>query len=189
MSGHPDPHELALWAGGDLHLSDAPRVGLHLDGCAECRQTVEEIESTQVLLRSAFAEPSEVDVESVRGGLARRLAARQRTARWCWSMGCAAAALLILFLGATYRKLPVPPVAERSIQLPRLSAPAHVELEIPEVKQVARPRPQRPHAREEAGLRAVNLLPGADGSLELRLTTADPNVIILLPPTERTVEQ
>jgi anti-sigma factor ChrR (cupin superfamily) len=189
MSGHPDSRTLALWVGGDLDAKSASTVGLHLDGCAGCRGTVGEIEKAQAMLRSAFPEPSEVDLQWVRCGVTRSLEDQRRTARWCWSLGSAAAALVLLFAGITHRQAPVPAAPVNTVQLPALSVPIHLALEIPEVKRTVLLRPERSRTRSEAGLRSVNFVPGADGSTQLRLTTADPNVIILLPPTERMIEQ
>ncbi len=70
-----------------------------------------------------------------------------------------------------------------------LAEPMHLALNLPEVKRVTRPPVRRSNDRPEVGLRAVNLVPRADGSTELRLITADPNVVILLPVVERTIQQ
>ena len=189
MSGHPDPQVLALWVGGDLEVDAASRVGLHLDACAECRETVEEIERSKAILQSSFPEPLEVDLESVRRGVARTLAGRRRTVRWGWSLGSAAAALVLVFAGLTNRKPRVPIAPELVVQLPPFPIRIHLALEIPDEKRTIGSRHQRAHAGGEAGLRAVNFVPRADGSTELLLITADRNVVILLPPTERTIEQ
>lgn len=189
MSGHPQLEVLALWAGGDLEGSASLDVGMHLDSCAECRGSVEEIRRTQDFLRGAFEEPSEADLQLVRYGVAGRLVLQGRTARWCWSLVSSAAGLVLVAAIVMHRNAPVPAVAEPAIQLPAWYVPVHPALEIPELSRAERPPAQRAHALEDAGLRAVNFVARPDGSTQLRLTTADPNVVILLPPTERTVEQ
>jgi hypothetical protein len=189
MTGHPAAEILALWAAADLDPHVTSEVGLHLESCAECRGYVGEIKHTREVLAGCWEEPSEADLFQLRIGLGRSLERRRRTARWCWSLAAAASALVFMFGGVSHRSARVPAVTQESIQLPPLRISMPVALDIPAVKQVGRPRAQRPRAGQDAGLRGVNFVPRADGSTELRLTTADPNVIILLPRTETTVEQ
>ncbi len=189
MNGHPDPQTLALWAGADLKPDAAAEVELHSEDCAECRRTVHEIEKAQQLLRSAFEEPSETDLARVRRGIAWGLETRRRTARWCWSFATLAASLVLLFLGLMHRKALLPTPQESTVRLPLVAVRIQLALEIPELKQMERGRRPHPHIGPTAGLRAVNFVPSANGSVQIKLTTADPNVIILLPSAERTVEQ
>lgn len=188
MSKHPGEEVLALWAGGELDGSVAPEVNRHLEACTECRGRAEEIRSVRELLQGAFAEPSEADLQQLRSGLERLLKKRQAT-RWCWSLASAAAGLVFVLVGVSHRSTPVPIVPERTVQLLTLTRPVHLALNIPDTKPVVKRRVLPSRAEQPAGLRAVNFVPGADGSIQLRLTTADPNVIILLPTTERTGEQ
>jgi anti-sigma factor RsiW len=187
MNAHPDPKALALWAGGETDAAE--ELGSHLQQCAECRGTVEEFERTRELLLGALAEPSEFDLQLVRRGVARHLDVRQRGLRWSWSLCGALAALVVVCIFSRHREQPTLAVAQPAVQLPILRKPMHLALSLPEVKRVTRPPVRRSNDGAEAGLRAVNLVPRADGSTELRLTTADPNVVILLPVVERRIEQ
>lgn len=189
MNGHPDMQALALWAGGDLEPDIAAELESHLRNCAACRGTVDEIEKAQELLRSAFNEPSEADLARVRRGIAGALEGRRRTARWCWSFGAVAASLMLLFVGLTHRKAPLQTREESPIELPLVTLRMHLMLGIPEVKRMERPSARRSPKEVEPGLRTVDFVPGVDGSSQLRLTTADPNVVIILPRKETTVEQ
>lgn len=189
MNRHPAAEILALWTGADLDRDVTSELGLHLEGCAECRRKVEEIKRAQELLAASFEEPSEADLLQVRVGLRQSLEKR-RLLLWCWSLAGAAAALVLATVGVTHRSAPVAALEERTIQLPPFPISTRVALEVPDSKQIAKAHLQRRRTEQPTGLRAVNFVSGADGSTLLRLTTADPNVIILLPqPTERTVEQ
>jgi hypothetical protein len=95
---------------------------------------------------------------------------------------------MLLFVGVEQRKTPTAP--ERALQLPPSHDRMHFALNIPEVKRLERSPRRRPtHSPEDAGLRTVNFVARADGTTQFRVTTADPNVVILLSPLERTVEQ
>lgn len=188
MTRHPGVQILALWAGGDIDGHAASELGLHVECCAECRRNVEEIKRTREILAGYLAEPSATELQQLRTGLTQRLDQRRRSRGWCWSLAGAAVAIVIATM-PLHRTAPVPPVAERTIQLPAFSASLHLALILPEEKQITARRAPRAHPEQQAGLRAVNFVPGANGSTELRLTTADPNVVILLAQTERTVEQ
>ncbi len=188
MSGHPDPHTLALWAGGDLDSIAKFKLAPHVNSCAQCRQTIQELERAKAMLQGAFAEPFETDLQWVRCGVAERLKAQRGTKRWSWFPGTAFAALAVFVSIAVMRRdLPEPLKQKEPVLLPIPHVPMQLALTIPDLKRVGRPRPT--HNPREAGLRTVNLVARTDGTTQFRITTADPNVVILLSPMERTVEQ
>lgn len=189
MTGHPAAEILALWAGGDIDGDVRAELGLHLESCAECRRNVDEIRRTREILAASFEEPSETDLRQLRIGLLRSIEKRRRTARWCWSLAGAVAVLALVTMPTTHRTAPISPVAERNIQLPAFPASVHLALTLPEKKRIPAKPASRADLEQQTGLRAVNFVPGANGSTQLRLTTADPNVIILLTETESRVEQ
>ena len=189
MTGHPGAEILALWAGGDIDGNIASELGLHVESCAECLRNVDEIKRTREILAGHFAEPSEAELQQLRRELTRRLDQRRRGRRSYWSLASAAAVIVIATMPLTHRTTPIPPVAEQTIQLPVFPPSVHLALILPEEKEITSAPARRAHPEHAAGLRAVNLVPGANGSTELRLTTADPNVVILLAQTERPVEQ
>jgi hypothetical protein len=189
MTGHPDPHTLALWVGGDLDGHAAPKVKLHLEACPNCRKTVEEIEATQLLLQFAIREPSEAELLGVRRGISRGLRHRRRMILWSWSLGSAAAILVLLFAVVTPPPPPVPPAQKGMVQLPLPQRRMYPGLEIAEVKRVERRSSRRAFEGVGAGLRAVNFARGPHGLTQMRLTTTDPNIVIILPSTETAIEQ
>ena len=177
MNPHPAEELLALYAGADLDVHESAEVAAHLRECPECREKAKEFESLAQLVESAAFEPAPGDLKSVRGAVMERIGCSRRAYQRLWlgtAAGFGAAAVIVLFLFIP-RTTPTVPVIETPVPVP--SAPL-MSRELPNPVLQPAQRPAR------AGLRAASWITRSDGSSQLRLTTADPNVVILLPLSE-----
>jgi hypothetical protein len=178
-SEHIREERLALCASGDL--SD---IEQHLSGCAVCQQVLAEFEQTRELLANSRCEPAEEDLQEVRTRVMSRLEKQARTEhRLRWSAGVAAAAAI--FALCLFHLNPSQPTTVSLPSAPRRPMP-------PATEQIARSAPDAKrktihvHCVETPGLRSVALIARADGTSLIKMTTTDPNVVILLPSEERT---
>lgn len=53
MTGHPSQHELLLHAAGELSGATTSSIAAHLDGCAACRASVDELRAVEARCRHA----------------------------------------------------------------------------------------------------------------------------------------
>lgn len=178
MNLHPSDKLLALYAGADTNPHQNTQIRAHLETCSNCRAVVDDFEHLALELQSTVVEPDPADLQAVRSRVLDRLA-QPRRVRWQLVYGVAAglAAAAAGFLTLQPRAQTIsPPTFAIDVDLPR--APL-VSYELPNLSYV----PRR-HSEMRAGLRAVSFVTSSDGSGHLRLTTADPNVVILLPLSE-----
>jgi anti-sigma factor RsiW len=177
VTNHPPETELALYSSGDLSSGDLVSVSRHLTDCIACRQRVSEFERLQTIFASLPAEPATDDLLAVR---ARVLEALNRHRKWQkvgkWALTAAAAAALVVLV-----RLQRPPVIhQRAIATAQQNAPQPIPAphRRPQTLPVVhrRPHPVQP------GLRSIALITAPGQSPMIRMTTSDPNVIILLPP-------
>ena len=156
---------LALYVEGDLPERDMPRVEEHVAICADCRDLLEDLRSSQAALKTLGAEA--VDgalLTAVRAGVLARIDNRRRLV-WPWVAGVTAAlALLILLPAPSGRPAPEPrPVAIAQ-------APPKVEAAVGR----AGPPARRRHPRR----RPVTKPPAAQ-QLVVKMLTDDPNIVII----------
>lgn len=173
---HLTPETLALHWSRDLPSAESATVSRHLDICPECRRSFAELEISQQLLHSAWLEPSAADLADLRQRVLANL--HRPSPKWPFAAFAAAAAASVLFLARLYTPLPPPP-------LPRLpiawNAPALTPMRVSSPRAlnvVAR----KPRPAPKPGIRSASFIAQADAPPILKLTTADPDVIILLPP-------
>lgn len=181
MSPHPSEEQLALYAGDDLDARSAAQVREHVGNCEMCRGSLAAFAGLQSILVELLPEPADRELQLLREQVALRIArdhrANRHVLRWA---SLAAAAVAIAFVLVIDRKRPVPaplpePITLRSAPLPAFQMPAIAYT----------PPARRPRIKPaEAGLRAVTWTTRPDGSAQLRLTTADPNVVILFALSE-----
>lgn len=185
ITGHISEEHLALYLTGDVAVADSRAIRAHVEECAACRETVEEFERTRELLRGAWEEIAEEDLQDVRAGVMARVRGQAAASSWrMWCAGAAAACLALfcgLYLGTRQPE-------EHGLVQPNESAlaivpPNQPKLLLPPVERVARARTG--HHRAAAGMRSVALIAQASGPPVIRLSTADPNVVIFLTPEER----
>lgn len=176
MMEHIREEQLALYSTGDLAPGSEVAVTAHVQDCEMCRSAVSGFRETQSFLASALIDPAAGELVEVRERVNVRL--RERRAwhrRWAWPVG-AAAALALILAGIERRPAvlpkPVVPVAQlASPEMPRLQIPRLV-LHTPRVR------------HRDAGLRSVDLVARADQPALIKMTTADPNVVILWQSNE-----
>ena len=156
---------LALYVEGDLPERDVPRVEEHVATCADCRDLLEDLQSSQAVLKTLGAEA--VDgalLTAVRAGVLARIDCRRR-AVWPWVAATTAAlALLILLLAPSQRTAPEPRPVTIAQASPKVEAavgragpPAHSR------------RPRR---------RPVTKPPAAQ-QLVVKILTDDPDIVII----------
>ena len=186
---HVPKERLALYAGGDLVSEELRRIEGHLGTCRECRDLLAEFRGNLVALQIRLAGPTADELLAVRRGVIQQLQKRHRVvAGWRWAAAgvavTAAVSTVLVFhpepppknagnappAATAYLRVPYRPTAE--VSLPNLKR------ELAHTRRVRRPEP--------AGIRSVNLLAQQDGPRILKMTTADPNVVILWQLDERT---
>lgn len=177
MKPHPAEERLALYAGADLETNESAEIAAHLRECAVCRAMAGDFENLARSLESAASEPASADLKSMRAAVMERIGRSRRTYQRLW-LGTAAgfaAAIVIAILLFIPRSAPTVPATEAPVPVP------DVPLLSREIPNLVLQRARRP---ERAGLRAAAWITRSDGSSQLKLTTGDPNVVILLPLSE-----
>jgi anti-sigma factor RsiW len=126
MDAHPE-RDLVPFLRGELGADERGRVARHLEGCRECRETVDDVRRILEDLQRAVPAPPEIHWGRYRAELNERLAARRgaRAARRRWlvwplplaASAALAAALLTVTLGPVGRGArPVePPSLEETV--------------------------------------------------------------------------
>jgi hypothetical protein len=188
MNGHVSEEVLALYVSGDLPHDQNTVIGEHLSSCGQCRTSLSEFNQAHSLLAEAFREPVWDDLTELRQRIAGRVRARRSTQKqWIWWLSGAAAMVLLFFLGVhrppevAYRA-PVNTTAH--VTKPRNPAPAPPE---PHPSPRTRAEMVRVKRRPVApGIRSVALITRADQPPVIRISTTDPNVIILWQSDEGT---
>ncbi|MDQ2839446.1 MAG: hypothetical protein M3Y72_00060 [Acidobacteriota bacterium] len=195
MNDHPTDQVLALYSSCDVSSSEYAQLTAHLDSCQTCRSALDDLKDVQQLLRAAFPEPDDLELQHLRASIIERVDRQKGTNRrpWVWNAAIAAVTT-IAFIVTVHRGnfgLPdtspplyvrsIPPPVQIASELPLPSAPVLMtRLSLPPGSRSARAR--RSHA--EAGIRAAVWNIRSNGSSQLKLTTADANVVILLPLTK-----
>ena len=185
---HIPEEQLALYVGGDLEGSDFRTAEEHLRECVECRVSLSEFQSSATALQIGLSEPTADDLRAVRQVLVRRLGQRKQAAgRWAWVMATAAAATIATVVLFNWKQSPLPTANSLATSTAFLRVPYQplFEPSIPNLRVAVEPVRARPH-RPAPGLRTVTLLAEGDGPPILRMTTSDPNVVILWQLDERT---
>jgi anti-sigma factor RsiW len=166
--------QLALYAGGDLDSSHSAAVSAHLAECEVCRNTLADLQFSTKLFAEGFGDPAAEDLLSVRTALNTRLPAQATRIPW-WKPAVLAASVALLAMILFHHPADNRPVTTAS-------HPAQVPLAAsPSVKPVRLVPHRIRRTVNKPGLRSVVFTENQDGKTELKLTTADPNVFILLP--------
>ncbi len=170
--------QLALHVGGDLAPKEAAEVERHLAGCAGCQVFWSGMKESLELLQGSHAEPiAPAHYAAVRG----RVIAKLEAARWTWwrpkwafgLLAVAAALVVALLVWPGPKPEVLPRVAEGVVRpappepgiIPVVPAPAPETRTSPRVRRVRRAEVPKP-------------VPEPRQPLLVRLTTADPNVVI-----------
>lgn len=180
MTHHIDENRLALYSTRDLDPAELASTAHHLSACPACRARLSEFERLQHIFATFPAEPAVDDLRDLR---LRTLQAVDSTARhrrtWRWASASAVAAVVLALLlfrphSAPTKQTPSIPAQIQTAALPAQSPrPLH---SIPAVRHF-------PHRRvTQPGIKSVSFIASAGPEPTLKITTSDPNVIILLPP-------
>ena len=162
---------IALYVEGDLPERDVPRVEAHIATCADCRDLLEDLRSSQAALKTLGSEA--VDralLTAVRAGVLSRIDNRRRLV-WPWvAAATAALALLALCLAPSGRPAPERRPAVIA-QAPLSPQPApEVEAAVSRAAPPARSRRRRRPAPDKAP---------ATEQLVVKMLTDDPDIVII----------
>jgi len=176
---------IARYIGGDLPDSEAPAIERHIHRCPACAAWADALIADRQWLSQRPPEAADVDYAGMRRHI-REAIERPRRIWWRWLPVAAAAAAAILIF-APHR--PAPRKTLTVVAKVAAPVPAPAPITAPPVaprKQVT-PKPQPPLTLEAAiaMFQALNSDPAplaeASGSpVEMRITTGDPNVTIIL---------
>jgi len=157
---------IAVYAGGDLPESEVAEVERHLVECPHCAELADSIAADRTRLQSRPPELPEIDFDAIRAELRGKIVRGRLIRRWTPVAAIAAALLVILAIPSKHPVLetPMPPAPVASVR------PA-----------AGRERPPKVEVRNRRVPPVAAVHPV---DVEMRLTTNDPNVtIILLPVT------
>jgi hypothetical protein len=173
--------DVALYLTGDLELRKTAAMRVHLNCCSECQGRLTDFSRTADLMRAAWGAPAGDDLRLVREGvrtvLSRRRTSSRRMTRWAIAASLACAAALSVWRSEPREQQQAESLPETQLLSPVVPAP----FVLPNLRVSKRVRHRNQLPMIEAGLRSVALVTNSSGNSELRLTTADPNVVILLP--------
>ena len=187
---HVSEERLALFAGSDMSRDEAGGVEEHLRNCAECRASLAEFQDYREVLLSSLREPAADELVDVRRRVLLQVREQRRaTGNWIWATGMAVAAIIIAFFLFPWQQ-------SRRVVHPDPATTSHLRAPY---RQIARPTipnlagnvgSMRRNRNEPApGLRTVSLLSERDGPQILKMTTSDPEVVILWQLNGRTQRQ
>ncbi len=177
---HICEEQLALYAWGDSVPQDHHAIAVHLQSCADCRKRLSEFHEARSFTMSALLNPEAGELSKVRTRLAAKLQPQQvRVKPWAW-WGAGVAALALLILPRSVQK--TEPITAPSVLTE--SIPPGPTIQIP-LTPVAASRSRRLRS-QKAGIRAVTLISQADREPVIKMTTADPDVVILWQSSEET---
>ena len=173
MRIHPAEEELALYAGGDAAASE---IAPHVAGCEACAAMVDEFRG---LTSGVGDDLLDEDLAEVRAAVLSRLP--QQKAAWGWWKWVPVPVALVA--GVMWLSWPVKQVVPMAL---RSTEPVIAAQPLPSRTLVVRNLQRRPRRLPEAGLRLVSLVSAPGRPTEIHMTTADPNVVIVLQTEERT---
>jgi hypothetical protein len=178
---HVREEQLALYAWGDLPPQENSAVASHVGSCGQCQKVLAEFHEARSFVISALQNPGANELSEMRTRLTASLQLSQSSERrWAWWGAGVAAALALFILPHSFEKRPVVMKRAKPVVAPSLlreSINSGPTLRIPLTPIAAsRPRHLRP---QKAGIRTITLITQADQEPMIKMTTADPNVVIL----------
>jgi anti-sigma factor RsiW len=192
MTEHVPAEQLALYTSGDLAADVSREVATHISRCPLCQSEVAELRDTHAFIAGSLRDPVPEDLAIVRERLRTELQlyrkGGQNRSAW-WLAGAAAALGFVVLVISFHDPMPVarraPPLVARSMPALRFEQERK-----PEVTAASTLRPRRKPVRERRdGIRTVTLVARGDEPTLLKMTTADPNVVILWQSNERTMHE
>ncbi len=184
MMGHISEESLALFAGGDLPPDEAANTEVHLRGCGACQALLREYRDAQEFVTASAQDPKPDELRELRAGIARKLGEGVRgVPSWTLWAAATAAAIALLFV-SRFRQPSVTQVRVPEMLWIRPVLPVP-HLELAAVRRTRREATRREPTLREPGIQTVALLTRPDEPSFIKITTSDPNVVILWQPTER----
>jgi hypothetical protein len=171
--------QLALYTSSDLNPEEGAGVSEHLVKCAPCRQTLADLQLSLQLFAEISVAPNSEDLRSLRNDVMQRLRKNRSQSRSVRAAAIAAS-LGLLIAPLLLRDKAHDQRANTVAHLQSLAPPPIPSFNPPDLVPV---RPVYYRVRKHnsvAGLRAVAFNTRPEGRPELRISTADPNVVILL---------
>jgi len=190
MTEHIREEQLALYAWGDLSLQESSAVTAHLQDCARCQKVLAEFHEARSFVTASVQNPEQNELSEVRRRLTAKLQPRRRAERhWAWWGAGIAAALALFVLPRSFEKRPV--VVQKVRPAITMSALPEMLHPGPAIKLPLTPvstlhRRLRP---QETGIRTATLISQAGQEPIIKMTTADPNVVILWQLNEITRQE
>jgi anti-sigma factor RsiW len=185
MTGHPCEEELALYSTGDLDAESLGAIAGHVGGCGECRERVAEFERIGQLVANLGSEREPENFDDDLNDVRQRVLNQVNTARaWRRRFEWAAAAAALIALAVLLHREPSPRVEMRSATTATAAMPNAVTATAtarPDQRVSVVPVVRHKRAGRSAGLRSIALITRQGNGDLIRITTADPNVVILLP--------
>ncbi len=180
---HIREEQLALYAGGDLLPEENSAIAAHVQGCGQCQTVLAEFHEARSFVTSSLQDPEASQLSEVRTRLLEKLQPPRSSRRhWDWWAAGVAAALALFILPRGFQQRPV--VVRRVEPLTAsLAVPEKAKSESPKSVAIAHTRRLRPR---EAGIRAVTWIAQAGREPIIKMTTADPDVVILWQMNKRT---
>ena len=181
---HIPEGQIALYVSDDLPEAQAETIEMHLSCCSDCRAILAGFQNVSVGLATLSFPVFDMDVAAVRHGVLAQIAEPRRmrlSLGWVGLVAAATAILIATFLIHPQQPTQIP--AHTAASLPPITGRQSLALAIPvTMRHVVA---QHIAHRVEAGVRAISLVETSDRQTLMRITTTDPNVLILWQPTER----
>ncbi len=137
-------------------------------------------DETHDWLSELRTEPLERDLDEVRARVMSRIARRRMgVVPWSWAALPVAVTLLAVFCWPVRHAR----IAQQPVQVEQAPLRIARSLNLPELS--VRPTRSRVRRKQEPGIREAELVARFGEPVAIRLTTADPNVVILLQTEER----
>ena len=176
MMEHVREEQLALYAWGDLPPQESRAVTAHLQDCGQCQKVLAEFHETRSFVTVSLQNPDASELSEVHTRLAAKLQPRQASERhWAWWATGVAAVLALLTLPHRFEHQPIPIQRTESLLTENINPGPTIKIPL---TPIAASRPRRLRF-QKAGIRAVALITQVDREPLIKMTTADPNVIIL----------
>jgi RNA polymerase sigma factor (sigma-70 family) len=175
MKHHMNEVRLALYLRADLSGSDQRDVARHVETCAECQNTLADLSRSYELLTGSLGEPTPAELRALRTAVAARIQARGRGPlwrRWAFAASAAVATIILLSNPRQENRIPHPPVPP-----PPQTSLARIAPTVSMARKTEIPR--EPCKRTVPAARTMTLLTRADRPAWLKISTSDPNVVIL----------
>jgi len=177
---------LALSLSGDLDAEQTASVSAHVKECDICRNLMAVLQLSQQLLANTFEEPVEEDLRFVRIAVNGQLASHFGRRAW-FAVAAVAAGLAIFLTPSLVRRNTDEQVhSVATAQRHDILVEPRTAQAIPNLGPLGQVHRRVHRVVAQAGLKTVVLSTNVSGRSELRMVTADPDVLILMQMDDNT---